>query len=528
TRHHLFRESHNVGDPLRSDPVTGDVYVEIFEAQYQQLLADLAENRKQAEEVLQRRVDPQAWQGLDTAPRFDLPALLADAAHQDYTASRAHHGLVTHIREQAGGDRPLVLTVGPEAQTRQYRATLEWAVRTMTADLRSAYELDPGALLMLGQYEERLTRADNRLTDGLFHPVEEEITDVIAEVHRVHALRRDNKAGAPAALPPEAAMSALDPVFVARDVAHELGAHIRLDVRQPDGTVRSHWADPAGRVYAFDPVTFDDAVLTADQATRAGLWTDDLRRLAVAHGFDPVDLARFYRTSWQRGQTFAQAVTAAIAERRAHLAAVRPSLPGLFDRALEAVAGWQEAVARLEPEHVTAERDRARARAELTRVTDRLEDLETERVRLALDGGPDPTAPTRIRDLTSPLEAERDRLQGVLDGHDAAIALLTGRLEDVRGRAAEAEQLLDDLRAIRNDTTSAGQARWTEQAVRAAGERLTAPATPSAGPAVGPQTTGDLSRSEQGDHGVDEVGTFDWHKSSKSRSRDCVEVAVVE
>jgi hypothetical protein len=317
TRHHMFRKPHNVGSPFRSDPVTGDVYVEIFEAQYAELRAAMDEQRRQREQDLGNRVDSEAWKGLDAAPRFDLPTLLADAAGQGYTPARAHHSLVTHIREQAGGGRPLVLTVGPDAQVLKYRTILQWAAQTIREDLRaSAHEPDPGLLTLAARYEQRLTWPDDRLTGGLPHSVDDEITAITGQVNRAHALRQDNEVDAPAELPPYAAMLSLDPVHLARDVAFELGAHVRLDVHQPGGSVGSHWADPAGRIHAFDPATFDDDTLTADQATQAGLWSDQVRDLALAHGLDAADLGRIYRTSWTRQQTFEQAVLAELDERR--------------------------------------------------------------------------------------------------------------------------------------------------------------------------------------------------------------------
>ncbi|MFB9831720.1 hypothetical protein [Actinoallomurus acaciae] len=254
---HLMRRDHDEGGPVRSAPVTGDVYVEMFEAQYRQLLADQAKGRREAEAGLRERVDRRAWAGLATAPTFDVHTLLGTAARHRHPASRAHLAVVTEIRERIGAGRPLVLTVGPDATVRHYRRMLRWAVATMLTDLREARVLEPGLATpaSLGLYRDRLSRDDDDLTGDLRRPVEDEITAIVNEVNRVHGMRWDNEDGGPAELPPEAAMFALDPVRLARDVAYELGAPVRLDVTRPDGTVRSHWADESGGIHTFDPLS---------------------------------------------------------------------------------------------------------------------------------------------------------------------------------------------------------------------------------------------------------------------------------
>ncbi|MFB9831101.1 scabin-related ADP-ribosyltransferase [Actinoallomurus acaciae] len=476
TRHHLFRSPKKVGAPVRTDPVSGDVYMEMFEAQYQELLAQIAQNRRQAEDALRDRADPTVWNRLVTAPTFDLPSLLVDAAAEHYTAGRAHHPIVNHIREQGGANGPLVLTFGQSARTLEYRTMLRWAVKTMRADLYAARELDPGIRTpaSIQRYEELLTRDDARLISGLGRPVQDEITSIINEVNRVHDLRPDNPLGAPAELPPEAALLATDPVHLARDIAAELRAHVRVDVAQPDGTTRSQWVDPAGRIYAFDPTTFSDAALTADQASRAGLWTDETRRLAVAHGFGPLDLARLYRTSWRHQQTFEQAVRVAIEERRQALAEVHEALPGLFGRAMEATAAWQAIVTRLEAEHTALTRQAAEEQRALDDAGNRWNDLDDERVRLTLDLNPDPAEIARIRGEMRSLDGARLRRQRVLEEHNASLEALTRRLGEVRTQATSAENLLGELVATRPGGDATAGPRWTDQTVQTAGERLTA------------------------------------------------------
>ncbi|MGH3382434.1 MAG: hypothetical protein ACRDP6_47665, partial [Actinoallomurus sp.] len=491
-RHHLFRKPTTVGTPIRSDPVTGDVYVQMFEAQYRTFLADQAADAQRAQRALLNRVDPGAWAGLGTARDVSLAPLLLRAAALEYSASRAHHHLVRQLREQGDAGRPLVLTHGAAERVARYRAILRWAETTVNAALRAGADADGSARERLRVERERRLRAagntdpaprlldlygqrraatDRLLFEDLNGSLDHEITTIINEVNDVHALRPDNTVGAPAALPPEVAMLGLDPVYLARDVAHELGSHVRLDVEQPDGTVHSHWADPSGRIHAFDPATFDDLTLSADEATRAGLWHDDVREIAAGHEFGPVELGHFYRTSWSHQRTFEQAVLSEVAERRERMRAVNEALPGLFDRAVNTSTAWRPVIAGIEPRHTRAAADVARTEAEIRRVEDRLREIEENRIRLTLDENPDQAALARLRAEATRLNADRRRQEGVLIGQRRTLAPLTRSLDAARRWAGEAEDLRTDLRAVGRGT---GQATWTEAEVRRAGERLRA------------------------------------------------------
>ncbi|GAB3976053.1 hypothetical protein GCM10029978_061810 [Actinoallomurus acanthiterrae] len=490
-RHHLVtpNKPKPVGAPVRSDPITGDVVVEMFEAQYEELRAELAANERQARQALRDRVDPKAWAGLGTAPRFDLAPLLADAAvyrpdpthpqpgpRPKYAASQAHHALVSHLREQGGARGPVVLTHGANTRILHYRAILDWAARTIRDDLAAARAADPyvPAPAVPDVYEQRRARPDTRLLDGLTGSLDDEITAIINEVNRVHALRPDNPTGAPAALPPEAALLSLDPVHLARDVARELSTHVRLDVAQPDGTVRSHWADPSGRLYAFDPSTFDDLALTADQASNAGLWSDGTRRIAADHGLDPIDLARLYRTSWSHQRTFEQAVLAEVAGRLDRMDTAHAELPGMFGRTAQAAAAWRGIVARIEAEHAAAAAETTRAQRELDDLQLALDDLYTQRTRLILDVSPDPAALDGLRDRISDLEARQAEQEELLERHEESTAYLTPLLADARHGLQGTEEILADLRVTGRGAGAGEAARWTADAVQETADRLTA------------------------------------------------------
>ena len=423
TRHHILWKSSAKGAPVRSDPFSGDVYVEMFEAQYRELRAQMAANEFQAQTALRDKVRRTEWQRLNTAPEFELAPLLADAARNNVDAFHVSHSLVAHIRDQAGGNRPLRLSVDEQdADRREYRAVLDWAVRTMRADLAAAREFDPTV-----ETPRSLTRYLSYVRDGadtvpatLGQSVRDEISAMISEVNALHGLRPDNPRGAPATLPPEASLLSLDPQYLARDIAHELNAHVRLDIRRQDGSSYRRWVDPGGRIYAFDPVT-SDVILTADAATYAGLWSAELRRDAVDHGLTPLEMGSFYRTSWARQQTFDQAVSAEIARRRELLAAVHDTLPGLFARTQQVRDDWTAEVAR----------------------------VEQEQADLAANA-------TVAQDVRARRNADLGR-----------------RLNDANTQVREINDLLERMRAAEREAPHAARARWTDANVRTAEDRVT-------------------------------------------------------
>src|SRR3569833_102893 len=280
TRHHILWKSSAKGAPVRSDPFSGDVYVEMFEAQYRELRAQMAANEFQAQTALRDKVRRTEWPRLNTAPEIELAPLLADAARNNVDAFHVSHSLVAHIRDQAGGNRPLRLSVDEQdADRREYRAVLDWAVRTMRADLAAARGFAPTV-----ETPRSLTRYLSYVRDGAATVPAARGRGVRGEGAAGgggggarRGRRPDNPRVAPATLPPEASLLSLAPQYLARDIAHELNAHVRLDIRRQDGSSYRRWVDPGGRIYAFDPVT-SDVIQTADDATSAGLWSAELRR----------------------------------------------------------------------------------------------------------------------------------------------------------------------------------------------------------------------------------------------------------
>ncbi|MCD0484099.1 hypothetical protein LO771_17290 [Streptacidiphilus sp. ASG 303] len=342
----------------RSEPFTGDVYAEMFQEEVDGFRARIAEAAHQA------TVDERGWAALEgSAPRFALDTLVAEAAEDPgVDAWRIHQAVARRVREQAGAvPAAVVLTHDPSALAEHaHREALQWAVDTMRADLAEAAAVDPGVRKpeSLGRYERYLRQTAGRPDPaGIAGTTDETTGDVIREVNRVRDLLTA-EAGftpGPVRLPGVIALTHLSHDHLVRGIAHELDAHIRLDVALPDGTVRSRWAEPSGRVHAFDPSdpgAPGRTSLSADEAQRAGLLDPSLRRDVDEVGLNADDLGEIYRTSWEQQRSFDHAVSVEVARLRERLRTLHPRLEDLFGRALAAASHWSA-----EAERLAAHRD---------------------------------------------------------------------------------------------------------------------------------------------------------------------------
>ncbi|MFL6052511.1 MAG: hypothetical protein ACJ72W_06285, partial [Actinoallomurus sp.] len=429
------------GAHFRSDPITGDVYALLDQAQVAELQAHLVESARQA------RARAAAWPSIDDAPAFDVGRILIDAARKKFDAIRMYQEVARQVRAQAGGDRPLVLQLDQAALGAEVlRSVLRWA---------------DGAL---SEYRDEIDgpdRAANAL-ERLIHiyrdlPPRAADDAVTALINAVNALR---PADGPRRLPLEVPALALDPAMLMRDVAHELQAHVRLDVTRPDGTTHQRWADSDGRVYAFDPLTFDDTTLSADLAQSAGLFPDTLRRDVDAWGINAFDLGRLYRTSWIHQQTFEQALAEEIGRRRTTLAGLDPRLPDLLDRAYDLAQRAGAQVRALE------ERRRG-VNQRMADVGRRLGEIDGELFRLhaGLDGQEGPPGEDVIRAIER-LEAERDERERelpTLSGLDHDIEAL---LSSARQSEQESWRNLRDLREAARRPADAERLDAVRQRVR--------------------------------------------------------------
>ncbi|MEB3960114.1 hypothetical protein OKJ48_07610 [Streptomyces kunmingensis] len=95
---HLLWPSTRQRGIVRSDAFTGDVYVQLFQAEVEELRARLEEREQRAS-----RGDL-GWLELEEAPRFDLASLLRDAGRtRAASADRAHQTVARLIRQQSDG-----------------------------------------------------------------------------------------------------------------------------------------------------------------------------------------------------------------------------------------------------------------------------------------------------------------------------------------------------------------------------------------------------------------------------------------
>ncbi|GAA4509200.1 hypothetical protein GCM10023191_070070 [Actinoallomurus oryzae] len=439
--HHLFGSPKPKGR-FYSDPITGYVYAELYQAEVHEIQAKIVKDNAETPPR------PESWPAMDEAPSFDLAPLLARAAQKESTAQEAYQDIAKYIRRQIGGYRPVVLTADEKAIALQaYQAVLDWGLRTMRADLAAAREADPAV-----ETPDALRRSEPlpRTPGGSAETIRAAMSDIINAVNEVHALRPDNPAGAPAALPPLAAISQLDLAELGRDVAHTLGAHLRVDVIHSDATVRQNWSSPGGSTYFHDPATtswdpgaglwvFDKAasrrrMFTSAMAEQQGLVSPELRAELDLYGLGYQEMGRLYLSAQVRQQTFEQAVRAELGDRTRRLSEQHPVLPVLLARAAAAHAHWQDEEGRLERRQLPPLDTSATA----VSLSERLHAAQdnTEAARRLLDdlramarGGPG-TPDWRAQDLRS-AAADVDRLDGL--GPPA-------RLDEPPARVVDGEQ----------------------------------------------------------------------------------------
>ncbi|GAA4620319.1 hypothetical protein GCM10023196_003840 [Actinoallomurus vinaceus] len=496
-QHHMFRKPTLKGR-FHSDPISGDVYAELFEAEVNELRAKIEQERADA------RPRTEAWPDMRRAPAFDLAPLLTGAAENHLEAARAYQHVARQIRTQVGGDRPVVLTADDRTLAMQrYRAALSWAVETMRADFgaaRGAVGDDVAEAANRQTYETRLDQlreweqgnravhpaqrigpngqpartpdlatAMNQDVDAMIRDVQAARDDMNAAI--ANASARDGRPRTPLQilpeLPPGISVLGQDPVYVARDVAHALDTHVRVDVRQAGGAMRSTWIAPDGGVHAFDPArdrVDEDGNLhvsdergerpfTADLVYQRGLLSDWHRTDVATFALDDAELGRLYRDSMARQQTFEQAVAEEIAARRERLETVHPGMSERLRHAYEAHEFWR------------SELDwRSERRSEIDRRINRL--------------NTDVTASTRQLKLlreTPDTATERAEIKRRLDQHQADLEDLTQTRKEVRDtrddkdRADNAGAILDGLRDL---ARPGGRPQQSPQIMRRMGERL--------------------------------------------------------
>jgi hypothetical protein len=432
---HLLRPT-SQGGPYRSDPFTGDVYVEVFESEVDELRARIAEFRQEEAEA------EAGWRALESAPRFDLTRLLTDAAGtRGATAGRAHDLVARAIRSRASGPLDaVVLTLDTEQLAQNaFRLTVDWAVDTMRADLARARVAAPETESpdLLGYYEG--LQSDPHALVGLLATADELTRAIIRDVGEVRARLLDDPNLPPVQLPPVVAFRALSPEYLLRDLAFELGAHIRVELRLPGGERRTRWAQPDGRVLAFDPLDATApgrAALTSQEAQDAGLISPELRRAVDELRFDSGQLGAVYRTSWQTRRTFADAMYREM--RWARVAALDPRLPELLRRA-RAATEEQNTPRGPNTEPADATPEIQTVLGELLALADETEPIDSERLAALLETAETLLAPAPIVRAPEPHQARQD---GTLtaDHHSTNLAdAVQGETDNRATAGAEAD-----------------------------------------------------------------------------------------
>jgi hypothetical protein len=349
------------GDPkhvgaTHSDTISGDVYAELFQAE----INELRERRTQ-EQTARKPPTSYWWPAMDVAQPFDLASMLANAAKQRLDGSRAYQSVARQIRDRVVPNRPIVLTADATAQaTEKYRVLLPWAVRNMRADLRAAPASQDRTNMFrsLAKYDSQLIGELQRAGMPYLTPATYSVDEADEIIRNVQAAHNLLGGVPPLALPDEVSVIGRDPVYVARDVAHALATHVRVDVHRGDGTFYQRWINPEGHVHAFDPahtrINPSDGRLyvpdptspgrrafTADVAHRAGLLPESARTEVNVFAVEDANLARWYQIAMTRHQTLEQAVRAHIAHADDWLEKRDPRLPEQIRQAYQAQRFWE-------------------------------------------------------------------------------------------------------------------------------------------------------------------------------------------
>ncbi|MFD7001006.1 hypothetical protein ACFWA5_33220, partial [Streptomyces mirabilis] len=257
---HLEAEDHRThvfGSPtplgLRvSEPVNGEMYVEVSEDGLRVFQQQLADSRSTAD----RR--GAAWRAAARATPLDLAPLLVRAAREPGAdPARADLVIGRLLAEQVGplgGRRALALTVDPDRLALElHRATLDWAVRILQDDHAAIAAVRPGAAppAALADHRRMLDGTPHTAPPGTAELLRARTAAVVDAVRAYHATRPDNPDGRPPEPLAAFAYADMDREALVRDLAHHVDAHVRFAGGGPRGG--DLWIDPAGAVHASYP-----------------------------------------------------------------------------------------------------------------------------------------------------------------------------------------------------------------------------------------------------------------------------------
>ncbi|MFG2884042.1 hypothetical protein ACGFYV_17390 [Streptomyces sp. NPDC048297] len=289
-RNHLFVSPTRLRT-WTSEPINGEMYVELAQGDVDALRAQTgAEARSRPARI-------SAWLRAQSLAPVELAPLLldaagapgADAARADLVVSRA-------LGDRVGtGPRGLALTLDTDRLALGvHRATLAWAVHTLREDHQAYLRQDPAAAppQALARFEREHADLPERPRPGARTLLADSNADIVATVQAYHRARPDTTAETVAPTPPALAFGSLDPVLLARDIAHNLDAHVRLATpagRASAESATDQWIGPDGRIRTDVPWRNRNEVpAPAGAATGTAGSTGGLRSDAV---FRPAPLA---------------------------------------------------------------------------------------------------------------------------------------------------------------------------------------------------------------------------------------------
>ncbi|MET7694513.1 hypothetical protein ABZT06_42480 [Streptomyces sp. NPDC005483] len=275
----------------------------------------------------------------------DLGELLTAATGHPAAGTSPARTAAAVVRQRAAG-RPLPekihLTLDAvELNDAAIHTLAGWASNTVRESLHLGDAPAMGAAADPGGAERRASALLGRLESVLLDvspsahgDVQSFVDEVTAEVESVRSALAP---GSDAVPPPTvyAVTSLSEAEHLLHDLAPLLGVSLRAELYLAEGERRVRWADPDGRVHAFEPPageTADVHRLSVSEAREAGLLPRAAHGLLHGSLFSERELAEIYRTSWTAERTFAEALELAAAARREWLSGLDPRLPDLMRR----------------------------------------------------------------------------------------------------------------------------------------------------------------------------------------------------
>ncbi|WP_218159326.1 hypothetical protein [Actinacidiphila rubida] len=280
---HIFAKPRPDGE-FTSEPVNGEMYVEMSRDEVAQVRAQLTEIRRSTAGQYAH------WHSAATARPIDLAPLLLGAANAPGAdAGRADLAVSRLVREDAGASAPdaprgLALTVdGDHLALEGHRAILSWAVNTLSDDHAAIRTADASAPPPeeISSFTTQLHALPAAASDPARAAAWRRATrDIVATVQKYHVQRPDNPLRDGAPLPPRATFAAVDPRALARDIAHHLDAYVRyVPHGNPD---EPQWIAPDGEIHTVRPAPPAMPPTMAYAFTPAPLRMGPLRSAATA------------------------------------------------------------------------------------------------------------------------------------------------------------------------------------------------------------------------------------------------------